>query len=190
MNSITIYFIRHGQVYNPKKILYGRLPYFKLSDQGKKEIQMLAYKFQKIKISTIFSSPMLRTKQTACIVKGTKNVQIHVSQLLNEVQLFCEGVSTDYYEKYIQKDLYKSENISKGQESIESIAHRMVQFVQKTHRIYRGKKIIAVTHGDPILILKAHTMDIPFDWKYKKDHYPKVGNVLQLEYSNNHYKWI
>ncbi|MEM8862270.1 MAG: phosphoglycerate mutase family protein, partial [Chloroflexota bacterium] len=34
MALTTISFVRHGEVYNPNKIFYGRLPRFGLSDLG------------------------------------------------------------------------------------------------------------------------------------------------------------
>ena len=41
MTRTTVHFLRHGEVHNPDKILYGRLPSFRLSDDGLK----MAYDF-------------------------------------------------------------------------------------------------------------------------------------------------
>jgi broad specificity phosphatase PhoE len=189
MIKTTYYFIRHGKVFNPENIIYGRLPNFKLSPQGIADIKCVARLFDNKKIDTIFSSPMLRAKQTALILKGTRRIKIHVSKLLNEIKLFCEGVSADHFKKRIQENLYTSQNISKGQESIGSVQKRMMRFVKKTQHLYKGKHIIVVSHGDPIMILKAFTLHIPFTWEYKKNNYPKEGEVLHLDCVENRFIW-
>lgn len=37
-----IHLVRHGEVYNPDGVLYGRLPGFKLSDKGIRQAQAVA----------------------------------------------------------------------------------------------------------------------------------------------------
>ena len=34
MAHTTVHLVRHGEVYNPKKILYGRMPGYHLSSRG------------------------------------------------------------------------------------------------------------------------------------------------------------
>ena len=38
-NTSTIHLVRHGAVYNPNRIYYGRMPLFGLSDEGKQHAQ-------------------------------------------------------------------------------------------------------------------------------------------------------
>ncbi len=61
----TITFIRHGEVHNPQRILYGRLPRFALSEQGRAEAQAVAATLRDVPVATVYSSPLLRARQTA-----------------------------------------------------------------------------------------------------------------------------
>ena len=38
----TVHLVRHGQVHNPDKVLYGRLPQFRLSEAGEQMAQAVA----------------------------------------------------------------------------------------------------------------------------------------------------
>ena len=63
-----IYLLRHGEVHNPDKILYGRLPRYKLSKEGIQAIKKVGQKLKNKKINHIYTSPLLRARQTAGII--------------------------------------------------------------------------------------------------------------------------
>ncbi len=178
----TIYIIRHGEVHNPNNILYGRLPGFQLSTAGEKSIEKQAYDFQDKKIDMIFSSPMLRARQTAKIIGSLINIKPKKSYLLSEVNLIFAGMDGIKYKNEIQPFLYSDENIKKGQESIEGVWKRMKKFVVLMHEMYKGKNILAVSHGDPILILKAKATNQNFSWEYKRNNYLKTGTWIKLTF--------
>ena len=72
----SIFFVRHGHVYNPQKILYGRLPGFRLSDLGREQAQAAAVALRDIPLAAAFSSPQLRTRQTAAIRDQGSSTQL------------------------------------------------------------------------------------------------------------------
>jgi broad specificity phosphatase PhoE len=45
MPQATVHLLRHGEVYNPDGVLYGRLPEFHLSELGREMARMLAEHF-------------------------------------------------------------------------------------------------------------------------------------------------
>ena len=62
-------FLRHGEVRNPKDILYYNIPGYELSEKGIKQAEHIAEKLKKdFKIEKIISSPLLRARQTSQIV--------------------------------------------------------------------------------------------------------------------------
>lgn len=185
----TIYFIRHGEVFNPKEILYGRLPKFPLSKNGILSIQSAAEIMKKKKVSVIYTSPMLRARQTASILKEKMDTPIHISRLLIEVKIYCQGIPLTTYRQKVQETLYVRKNLLKGQESIDSIYQRMMKFVKMVIAKHPDKTVFAVTHGDPMLILKAVTTGKEFTWKYKKENYKSTGKWLELVVKNNIFYW-
>ena len=67
MPAQRIHLVRHGEVYNPSGVLYGRLPNFHLSDKGKLMAEAAAkeLKAQNYQVQAIFSSPLVRTQESA-----------------------------------------------------------------------------------------------------------------------------
>ena len=185
----TITFLRHGSVENPQNILYGRIPGFTLSEKGKIEVVKTAEILGKQGISQIYTSPMKRARQSAAIIGKEMGIDPQVSYLLTEVRLFCQGMSIDKYHKFIQKNLYNEENIEKGQESVEHVASRMMKFVRSVFNKNYGIHILAVSHGDPIIILKAYSTGSQFTWDYKISHYIQPGKYLTLKIKNKAYEW-
>lgn len=60
-----VHLLRHGEVFNPEKILYGRLPGFLLSELGHKMAVMAAEALADHDIVHLVSSPLERAQQTA-----------------------------------------------------------------------------------------------------------------------------
>src|SRR5689334_19048110 len=105
----TIFLVRHGEAENPNKVLYGRLPGFHLTDQGKKESERAGKFLAGTKISTIFTSPLERCFETADIIsKYVPGAKIEHLWDLTEVDgshwqglTWDEVVKSPYYEKMI-----------------------------------------------------------------------------------------
>lgn len=185
--KLTIYFIRHGQVYNPKNIIYGRLPGFSLSSQGRKSIEEIAQELKNRGISYLYTSSLLRARQTAQILGKSWNLVPRISSLLIETNLIVAGVPLDVFKNEIQPKIYNPEYILKGQESIDMQAERMKKFVSLMEKRYTGATIAAVSHGDPLMILRASILGKEFTFQYKKEHYLRPGCWFCLQIENGRY---
>ena len=190
MKKTKIIFLRHGEVDNKKKVLYGRLPGFKLSENGIESIEKAALRLKKFKIDLIYTSPMLRTRQTSAIFAQSLNLKPRISKLLNEGHIIFQGMPLVEYKKTIQFRLYSEEFIKKGQESVDSLASRMTKFADMIIRKHPQQTILAVSHGDPITVLKAITSGKDFTWDYKKNNYLKTGHWFTLELNGKICRWV
>ena len=56
--------VRHAHVHNPQDILYGRLPRFRLSPEGRTQAEILARFLSTRDTAAIYTSPLLRARQT------------------------------------------------------------------------------------------------------------------------------
>jgi broad specificity phosphatase PhoE len=91
-SPMTLHLIRHGEVHNPRQILYGRLPRFRLSDSGRWQAKQCGKRLNGSGIDAIYSSPLLRARQTAEeIIRRCGPNKLHISRLLNEVYTAYEG---------------------------------------------------------------------------------------------------
>lgn len=59
----TVHLLRHGEVYNPDKILYGRLPEFHLSELGQQMAVLAAEALAGRDLVEVRSSPLERARK-------------------------------------------------------------------------------------------------------------------------------
>src|SRR5699024_3813620 len=60
-----VHLVRHGEVYNPEGVLYGRLPGYHLSDLARQMAHRVAENRAAAEITWLVSSPLERARQTA-----------------------------------------------------------------------------------------------------------------------------
>ena len=113
-NNCTIYLVRHGETdWNVKKIIQGHKQSI-LNKNGKDQAKKLAKHFQNIHIDAIFSSDLLRAKQTAEIVALEKKLAVTTSHLLRERSYGQhEGKLRDHYYNEVKDLLETFKKLSK-----------------------------------------------------------------------------
>lgn len=156
----TISFIRHGHVHNPQRLLYGRLPRFGLSERGQVDAQAVAQALRAgPPITDLYSSPLLRARQTAeAILALHPHLVIHISQLINEVHTSFEGRPLAELAS-LGFDLYAQS--APGYEQPQDVLARMLRFVSLVRGRHPGRRVVAVTHGDPITFVIQWASDLP-----------------------------
>jgi broad specificity phosphatase PhoE len=181
----TIYLIRHGEVYNPSKILYGRLPNFGLSETGKKQTEESAEFLKDKQISALYSSPLLRAKETAEIIKGKIDLpKLFITDEITEVLTSYQEQKTSNLD-LLQSEVYLKP-LSQNDETIEQIATRMRKFTTGMLEMYKGKNIAVVSHGDPIMILKAYIQNKELTVNvFKTNTYVKHAEIYQIDADDN-----
>src|SRR5438034_159874 len=78
----TIYIVRHGQSEANAQDLYGLD--LDLTEKGRQQIKQLTQALQNVKFDAIFSSPLIRAKQTAEIIALEHNLAVKTHQALRE----------------------------------------------------------------------------------------------------------
>ena len=87
----TVHLLRHGEVYNPQGVLYGRLPGYFLSDLGLEMADRAASALANRDIATVISSPMERAQQTAAPIAKTHRVEIRHEFRLDRSRKYFRG---------------------------------------------------------------------------------------------------
>jgi broad specificity phosphatase PhoE len=152
--------VRHAHVHNPDDILYGRLPRFRLSELGWKQASKLSAFLAGRPVETIYSSPLLRARQTAAaIAQSLPHVPVHSSSLILEVRTGYQGQPNSimgpgfsFYEPLV----------GDSDESMEAVYARVSRFLRRAARLHAGGTIVAVTHADPIAIMRLGLLRRPF----------------------------
>jgi broad specificity phosphatase PhoE len=148
LKETVIHLIRHGHVHNPDKILYGRLPRFRLSDKGRGQARAAGEHLARFPVAAIYASPLLRARQTAGeILKFFPDLKLGVSILLNEVCTAYEGLPSDQVDRR-RGDIYTG--VAACFEQPSDIYQRVARFYQRMRTRYAGRHVVAVSHGDVI----------------------------------------
>ena len=101
-----IYAVRHGQTdWNKEGIIQGGRSDCPLNEEGIKQAKILAEKLKKFNITKIYSSDLLRAKQTTEEINKVLHVEVIYSSLLRETNYGeVEGKKStdiDKIQKYI-----------------------------------------------------------------------------------------
>lgn len=67
MPADRLHLVRHGEVHNPQRVLYGRLPNFRLSEDGRRMAAAAAEYVQDLgrPVAALYASPLQRTRESA-----------------------------------------------------------------------------------------------------------------------------
>lgn len=89
----VVHLLRHGHVHNPDKVLYGRLPEFRLSEAGQAMASAVAEDLtaRKVPVTRVIASPLLRAQQTARPVADAYGLEIDTDERLIEALNAYEG---------------------------------------------------------------------------------------------------
>ena len=89
MSRTVIHLLRHGEVFNPTGVLYGRLPGFHLSDLGQEMAERAAAALAGRDVALVWSSPMERAQETAAPVapKRTERVDDFADFSFGKIEL-------------------------------------------------------------------------------------------------------
>ncbi|WP_062131238.1 histidine phosphatase family protein [Demequina aestuarii] len=89
----VVHLLRHGHVHNPDKVLYGRLPEFRLSETGQAMAQAVADDLVEIgtRVGQVVASPLLRAQETARPLAEAFHVDIVTDDRLIEALNAYEG---------------------------------------------------------------------------------------------------
>ncbi len=151
--TTTILIVRHAEVHNPAQVLYGRLPRFRLSEGGRRQAEGTAAFLAGRPVVAIYSSPLLRARQTADrIARHHPTAERRIASALLEVGTGWQGTPFADFEPGFNG--YEQRH-GPGDETIEDVRDRMARFVERTRRRHPGQTVVAVSHGDPITILRV-----------------------------------
>ena len=186
--AVTISLVRHGHVHNPRAVFYGRLPGFGLDAQGRQEALRAGRALRAKNLAAVFSSPLLRARQTARELLACSGAQpLRISRLLTEVYTAFDGRPSAEVDA-LNDDIYTG--AAPGFEQPADIVARALRFVQRARGHYKGKHIAAITHGDIIvfMILRATAMPITPENKLRLastgilDGYPATGSITTFTF--------
>jgi broad specificity phosphatase PhoE len=156
----VVHLLRHGEVYNPQKVLYGRLPGYRLSETGEAMALAAAEWLADKGLTRVVSSPLERAQQTAAPIAGKLDLPVEVDDRLIEAGNAFEGLRVGVGDGALRspQHWWKLRNPlrpSWGEPYVE-IAARMLAAVEAARDAVRGAAVVCVSHQLPIWTLRLH----------------------------------
>ena len=89
--TTTVHVMRHGEVNNPGRVLYGRLEGYGLSERGRMQAEAVAGALKDNDIVLVVASPLQRAQETAMPVAASHGLDIVTDPDLIESLNYFEG---------------------------------------------------------------------------------------------------
>jgi broad specificity phosphatase PhoE len=160
MTKTTVHVLRHGEVYNPNKILYGRLPNFHLSELGKQMAKAAAETLAARDITYVVASPLERAQETAAPIAAEFKLAVAADTRLIESANFFEGKRVSVGDGALTNPrnwwVLRDPITPSWGEPYLQIAQRMFAAVQAARVAAEGHEAVCVSHQLPIWTLRRY----------------------------------
>lgn len=160
MATTTVHLMRHGEVFNPEKILYGRIPGYHLSELGHQMAQRVADHFSAgdFDITVVTASPLQRAQETATPIAAGLGLELGTDERLIEAGNYFEGKTFGVGDGSLRHPEHWPHLInpfrpSWGEAYKEQVA-RMHAAVETARQQAEGHEAVLVSHQLPIWIAR------------------------------------
>ncbi len=154
----VVHLLRHGEVFNPAGVLYGRLPGFRLSELGEQMAVRAAEALADRDVTVVISSPLERAQQTAAPVAERHGLRVGIDDRILEATNKFEGQAVGVGDGILKnpkawRHLYNPFTPSWGEPYVE-VAGRMRAAVATARDAARGHEAVLVSHQLPVWIAR------------------------------------
>lgn len=170
--------MRHAQALSNVRALCSNWPEkFKnpLTILGREIVRESAEKFKKNldlegqSIDLIFTSPLLRTKETAGIIGKMLGIKPKIDKRLREINfgIFNSRSLESMWKHFKTEEERIAKRPPKG-ETYSEVLDRMMSFLKDTDKKYKERNILIVSHDGPLTLLQAKVMGFSLKETIKK----------------------
>jgi probable phosphoglycerate mutase len=151
-----ILLIRHADVENPRRLLYGHLDGFPLSGLGRAQALALGDRLRDSGLARIVHSPLERAVETARLINSRlpAPVPLLAEPELREAEFsrYLQGVP--FWQIPVRRPLWFVHKARRGtlpgDESVERMGGRVLQVMRRLVREHPGELSAIVSHADPL----------------------------------------
>ncbi len=151
-----IYLVRHADVENPRRVLYGHLDGFPLSERGRAQAVALGRRLSDRGLGRIVHSPLERAAETARLIgeQLPEPVPLIADPELREAEFgrYLQGVP--YWQIPVRRPLWvvhkARRGLLPGDEAIARLGGRVLDVMFRVAREHPGESSALVSHADPL----------------------------------------
>jgi len=161
----VVHLLRHGEVHNPHRLLYGRMPGYHLSALGRRMADLAADHLGDHDVVHVVSSPLERARETASPVAQSHDVEVVLDERVVEAGNDFEGLpvaggSGILRHPRLYPKLLNPFRPSWGEPYVE-IVERMRLAIVDARSAARGHEAVIVSHQAPIWMIRLATEGRP-----------------------------
>ncbi len=185
----TCFLVRHCDVENPERILYGHLPGFGLSARGRRQAGNLGRYLRNFDLAGIYVSPLQRARETAELLARElpTSPPLEVREDLVEAEFGRYLQGTRYRDVPWRKPRWLAHmvfpGLVPGDEAMSAMARRVERIVREGLKHHRGRTFACISHGDPIQAFWA-TSEGRGPWALHRLQCAK-GGLLRLDFQGD-----
>jgi broad specificity phosphatase PhoE len=158
-NRTIVHLVRHGEVDNPARLLYGRLPDYHLSELGIQMAERVAEHFRGRDVVHLVSSPLERAQETAAPLAEALGLPVVIDDRVIEAANYFEGLklSFDGALRHPKNWLYFRNPFKPSWgEAYTKILARVRPAMKEAATAAFGHEAVIVTHQLPIWVARTN----------------------------------
>ena len=153
----TIHLVRHGEVENPKGVIYGRLPGYHLSERGQRQARAAAQHLSDREIEAVVASPMERAQETAEAIAEVHGLDVGTDDRFIESHSTIEGLGRSA--RLLLRDPrvwwhFRNPLTPSWGEPFSEIRVRMLDGVGELLQAHVGGEVVIVSHQTPVQVAR------------------------------------
>jgi len=195
-SETTFFLVRHGEgEQNVLRTLnsLSEGERFGLTEEGRTQVEATAKELAGEDIDFIYSSPIRRTRETAEIISTATSIGIVYDERLRETDfgVWSGRSADDFWKKYPDPASRLDGNAEDGLEGFRAMRLRLGEFLRETLAKHAGKRIVIVSHGDPLeqlhgILMKENIVVTVVGWYPKKGIATKI--VVEADFLDDFYE--
>lgn len=151
-----VHLMRHGEVDNPRHVVYARLPGYGLSARGRGQAEAASRYLIRRPVVSIWSSPLQRALETAEVIAARFQLTVRVHPDLTEWR-FADGWAGIVWEDLprqrpgqLEQYLATPWDLDFGEETLDDLASRIAGVVRDLDDHHPEGDVVLVSHQDPV----------------------------------------
>jgi broad specificity phosphatase PhoE len=156
VTQTRLYLIRHADVENPHKLLYGHLDGFQLSALGRQQSAAVGDRLRDEDIRRIVHSPLARAAETAQLINErlAQPAVLESDADLREAEFSRYLQGLPYWQIPLRRPLWfvhkARRGLVPGDESVDRLGGRVLAVARRLARERPGETQAIVSHADPL----------------------------------------
>ena len=194
----SLWLVRHGQTdWNLTGRWQGQSPLAPaLNETGRRQARAVRAHLQRECISAIYSSDLLRSRQTAQLIAEDLHLPVGLEPRLREMNLgdwegmLFEDIQAGYPRKLLERARDPWNTSAPGGESPAQVAERVNSAVNEIAARHRGETVLIVADGISLAVILCQARGFPLERLY--EHIPANAELCQVEWGTPLYagEWI